>query len=87
MDRKVTITNSQGQKAIADVIRIFRVNDLNSDYIVYTFNQKYANNNIKDYVSKLRVENGNYYFDTIFDENEWEKVKNVVANLAQGGEQ
>ena len=62
MDRKVTITNSQGQKAIADIVKIFRVNELNSDYIVYTFNQKDASNNIKDYVSKLRVENGNYYF-------------------------
>ncbi len=86
MDRKVTITNSQGQKAIADIVKIFRVNELNSDYIVYTFNQKDASNNIKDYVSKLRVENGNYYFDTINDNEEWEKVKKVLIELCKGGE-
>ena len=86
MDRKVTITNSQGQKAIADIVRIFRVNDLQSDYVVYTFNQRDESNNIKDYVSKLKVENGSYYFDTIEDENEWEKVKNILTELCKGGE-
>ena len=86
MDRKVTITNSQGQKAIADIVKIFRVNDLQSDYVVYTFNQRDESNNIKDYVSKLKVENGSYYFDTIEDENEWEKVKNILTELCKGGE-
>ena len=86
MDRKVTITNSQGQRAVADIVKIFKVNDLNSDYVVYTFNQRDASNNIKDYVSKLRVENGNYYFDTINDETEWNKVKNIITDLCKGGE-
>ncbi|MBO6194993.1 MAG: DUF1292 domain-containing protein [Bacilli bacterium] len=85
MDRKVTITNSQGQKAIADIVTIFRVNDLNSEYVVYTFNQKDQNNNIKDYASKLRVENGVYYFDSIEDENEWERVKSIIIELGKGG--
>jgi uncharacterized protein YrzB (UPF0473 family) len=85
MDRKVTITNSQGQKAIADMITIFRSKELNSDYVVYTFNQRDANNNVKDYVSKLRLENGTYYFDTITDENEWNKVKNIIINLCKEG--
>ena len=80
MDGKVTITNSQGQKAIADIVTIFRVNDLNSDYIVYTFNQRDENNNIKDYASKLRIENGIYYFDSITDENEWKLVKEAIMN-------
>lgn len=86
MDRKVTITNAQGQKAVADIIKVFRVNELNSDYVVYTFNQKDANNNIKDYVSKLRAENGNYYFDTISDENEWLKVRDIIVELSEAGE-
>ena len=85
MDRKVTITNNKGQKAVADIITIFRIKDLNSDYIVYTFNQKDSNNNIKDYVSKLRFENGEYYFDSIIDNNEWEIVKNSIKMLGQGG--
>lgn len=86
MEKKVTITNSQGQKAVANIVTMFKLKDLNSDYVVYTFNQRDENNNIKDYVSKLRIENGVYYFDTITDESEWEKVKNVIIDLGKGGE-
>lgn len=86
MDRKVTITNPRGQKAIADIVTIFRIKSLNKDYIVYTFNQKDENNNVKDYVSRLRVENGIYYFDSIVDEIEWEKVKSVINKMIKGGE-
>lgn len=86
MDRKVTITNPQGQKAIADIVTVFRLKDINKDYIVYTFNQRDENNNIKDYVSRLRVENGIYYFDSIDDTAEWDKVKNAIDYMAKGGE-
>lgn len=85
MERKVTITNSKGQKIVADIITIFRIKDLNSDYIVYTFNQKDDKNNIKDYVSRLKLENGEYYFESIVDENEWNKVKSAIQKLGQGG--
>ena len=86
MNKKVVITNSQGQRAEATIIKTFRINDLNSDYVVYTFNQRDENNNIKDYASKLRVENGIYYFDTITDDAEWEKVKSTIVSLGKGGE-
>ena len=86
MDRKVTITNSRGQQVVADIVTIFRIADLNSDYVVYTFNQSDGNGNIKDYVSKLRLENGEYFFDTISDDNEWDKVKNVISNLGKKGD-
>lgn len=85
MDRKVTITNSKGQQVVADIVTIFRITDLNSDYVVYTFNQSDGNGNIKDYVSRLRLENGEYFFDTISDDNEWDKVRNVISNLGKGG--
>jgi|P827metagenome_2_1110787.scaffolds.fasta_scaffold04877_4 uncharacterized protein YrzB (UPF0473 family) len=85
MDKKVTITNAKGQKVVADIITLFRVDELNSDYVIYTFNQKDENNNIKDYVSKIRVENGEYYFDTISDNNEWDKIKGVIQELEKGG--
>lgn len=86
MDKKVTITNPQGQQAVADVVKVFRIEALNNDYVVYTFNQKDENNNIKDYVSRLREENGVYYFDSIEDENEWNTVKNSVIEISKGGE-
>lgn len=84
MNKKVTITNSKGQSVVADIVTVFKLKDLNQDYVVYTFNQRGENNKIKDYVSRIRVENGEYYFDTISDNNEWEKVKAAVAKLEGG---
>lgn len=82
MDKKVIITNSEGRQVEADVITVFTLNDNNKDYIVYTFNEK-QNDDIKTYTSRIREENGEYYFDSITDENEWAKVRNVIIELAE----
>ncbi len=84
MDRKVLITNSQGQQVEADVITVFTLNENNKDYIVYTFNEK-KDDNTKTYTSRIREENGEYYFDSITDDNEWAKVKDVIVELASQG--
>ena len=84
MNNKVTIVNNKGQKVVADLITIFRLNETNQDYAIYTFNQKDENNNIKDYVSKVRVDNAEYYFDTITDDKEWEMVKSVISRMKEG---
>ena len=84
MDRKVTITNGKGQKVVADIVTVLRIKEFNSDYVVYTFNQKDASGNVKDYVSKLRLADGNYYFDSITDQNEWERVKNILIEYGRG---
>ena len=85
MDRKVTITNGKGQKVVANIVTVLRIKEFNSDYVVYTFNQKDASGNVKDYVSKLRLADGNYYFDSIKDQNEWERVKNILIEYGRGG--
>lgn len=84
MDNKVTIVNPKGQKVVADLIKVFRLEETNQDYAIYTFNQKDQDNKTKDYVSKVRVENGEYYFDTITDDNEWQLVKKAVSELEGG---
>lgn len=81
MDRKVLITNSQGQQLEADIVTIFTLNENKMDYIVYTFNEK-KDDNIKTYTSRVREENGEFYFDPITDDNEWLKVRNVIIELA-----
>ena len=85
MDRKVTITNGKGQRVVADIVTVLRIKEFNSDYVVYTFNQKDASGNVKDYVSKLRLADGNDYFDSIKDQNEWERVKNILIEYGRGG--
>lgn len=81
MDRKVLITNSQGQQLEADIVTVFTLNENKKDYIVYTFNEKNGDN-IKTYTSRIREENGEFYFDSITDDDEWMKVKNVIIELA-----
>jgi uncharacterized protein YrzB (UPF0473 family) len=81
MDKKVTIVNPKGQKVVADLIKVFNIKENDQDYAIYTFNQKDQNDKIKDYISRVRVENGEYYFDTITDDKEWEMVKNAVSKL------
>lgn len=81
MDKKVLITNSQGQQMQADVIMAFTLKDNNQNYIVYTFNEK-NNDNIKTYTSKIREENGEIYFDSIIDDEEWKKVREAILNEA-----
>lgn len=84
MENKVTIVNPKGQKVVADLLNVFRLEETNQDYAIYTFNQKDQNENIKDYVSRIRVENGEYYFDTITDEKEWEIVKETISKIEKG---
>ncbi len=84
MENKVTIVNPKGQKVTADLITVFRLEETNQDYAVYTFNQKGQDNNIKDYVSRVRIENGEYYFDTITDDKEWEMVRDTISKIERG---
>ncbi len=79
MDNKVLITNSQGAQIQADVVTAFKLKNNNNKYIVYTFNEK-DNDNIKTYVSKIREENDDIYFDSITDEEEWKMVREAIMN-------
>ena len=81
---KITIVNPKGQEVVADLISVFKINETNNEYVLYTFNQKDENNKVKDYVSRLRIENGKSYFDTIVDDSEWEMVKKAIEDLKEG---
>lgn len=82
MNKKIEITNSLGQKVEADIITVFKVNDTNKDYIVYTFNEKVNDNEYKTYTSRLRETDGRYFLDTISDEAEWQKVTDIIIKIA-----
>lgn len=79
MDKKVLITNSSGAQVSADVVMAFKLNNNNQKYIVYTFNER-DNDNIKTYVSKIREENGEIYFDSIKDDDEWKMVREAILD-------
>ena len=81
MNRKITITNAEGQKVSANVVSIISVNSLKNDYIIYTFDKKDEQNRTKDYVSRIKLENGEYILESINDNDEWSKIKEIILNM------
>ena len=77
MSKKVLITNAKGQQIEADVVTAFTLKENNKDYIVYTFGEKNGDAS-KLYISRIREENGQYFFDAISDDSEWAKVQEVI---------
>lgn len=77
MNKKVLITNAKGQKIEADVVTAFTLKENNKDYVVYTFGEKNGDAS-KLYTSRIREENGQYFFDAISDDSEWAKVQEVI---------
>ena len=80
MNKTITITNEQGQKVVADIVSIINISSLDQEYVIYTFNKKDEQGNIKDYVSKIKEENGKYVLEQIEDIEEWNKVKEMILN-------
>lgn len=80
MNKTITITNEQGQKVVADIVSIINISSLDQEYVIYTFNKKDEQGNIKDYISKIKEENGKYVLEQIEDIEEWNKVKEMVLN-------
>lgn len=80
MNKTITITNDKGQKVVADIISIINISSLDSEYIIYTFNKKDENGNIKDYVSKIKQAGDKYILEQIEDMEEWNKVKEMILN-------
>ena len=77
MNKKVLITNAKGQQIEADVVTAFTLKENNKDYIVYTFGEKNGDAS-KLYTSRIREENGQYFFDAISDDEELAKVQEVI---------
>ena len=80
MNKTITITNDKGQKVVADIVSIINISSLDSEYIIYTFNKKDENGNIKDYVSKIKQDGDKYILEQIEDMEEWNKVKELILN-------
>ena len=80
MNKTITITNDKGQKVIADIVSIVNISSLDTEYIIYTFNKKDESGNIKDYVSRIKEEDGKYVLEQIEDPEEWNKVKEMILN-------
>ena len=77
MEEKLTVKTRDGQTWEIYVIMEFQVENYPDDYIAYTFGEKNGDAS-KLYTSRIREENGQYFFDAISDDEEWAKVQEVI---------
>lgn len=84
-DKKImTITAEDGSIDQVEIIVAFEFTDLKKEYVVYTKNEVDANDNVTIYISSvLGVENGEAILGGIDTDEEWERIKNVLRELAK----
>ena len=64
-----------------DVELISILENDNKKYIVYSKGEKQKSGNIILYISRLKVSNGKYIIENIYDDNEWESLKSLLSSL------
>lgn len=84
-EKKVmTITAEDGSIDQVEIIVAFEFTDLNKEYVVYTKNEVDANDNVTLYISSVvGVENGEAILGGIDTDEEWDRIKNVLRELAK----
>ena len=74
-----------GVEKEAEIIAVFKLEENGKDYILYTFNER-QDENIKILASVFTKEEEGYVFENIKTDEEWEKVKEVIKELAKKGD-
>lgn len=84
-DKKIiTITSEDGSIDQVELIVAFEFTDLKKEYVVYTKNEIDDNDNVTIYISSvLGDENGETILGGIDTDEEWERIKEVLRELAK----
>lgn len=84
MEKKaMSIVSEDGSVEEVEVIVAFEFKDNKKEYVVYTKNEKDENGNITVYVSNVNRETGKPRLLGVDDENEWNRIKDVLRELAK----
>lgn len=84
IEKKVmTIVANDGSIEEVEVIFAFEFKDNKKEYVVYTKNEEDDNGNITVYVSNVNRETGEPRLFGVEDENEWNRIKDVLRELAK----
>ena len=66
------------------IIKIFRDDSNNINYIIYTDGTKDANGELEIYASRYILENNNYILADIENEYEWNLIDNMLESMNKG---
>lgn len=81
--KMMSIVAEDGSIEEYEVILAFEFKDTQKEYVIYTKNEKDENENITVYVSHVDRSNGEPRLLGVEDEEEWNKVKDVLRELSK----
>ena len=81
--KMMTIVKEDGTKEEVNVVLAFEFKDTGKEYVVYTKNEKDENENVTVYVSNVDRSSGEPKLLGIDDEEEWNRVKDVLRELSK----
>ena len=82
----IKIKRANGNIEEAEILLFFRLEEEGQEYIVYTFNEQ-EDDLVTVYTSKYIKTENNIYLEEVTDEEEWEKIKDVMRRaITEDGE-
>ena len=81
--RLLSIVSEDGTVEEVEVILAFEFKDNKKEYVIYTKNEKDENDNVTVYVSNVDRSSGEPKLMGIDDEEEWNRIKDVLRELSK----
>ena len=82
--KMMSIIAEDGSTEEVEVILAFEFKDNKKEYVIYTKNEKDENGNVTVYVSNIDRSSGEPKLGGIDDEEEWNRIKDVLRELSKG---
>ena len=79
----MTIIAQDGTEEEVEVIIAFKFKDTNKEYIIYTKNERDDKGLITVHISNVDRSSGNTKLYGVDDENEWNRIKDVLRELSK----
>ena len=84
MEKKMmSIVAEDGSVEEVEVILAFEFKDTKKEYVIYTKNEEDENDNVTAYVSHVDRSSGEPKLMGIDDDEEWNRVKDVLRELSK----
>ena len=82
-NKVLTLTHEDGTKEEVELLLSFKFNDNNKEYVIYTKNETDENGNVTIYVSNVTRVMDDVVLNTISDDNEWSRIKDLLRELSK----
>lgn len=82
--KMMKIVAEDGSTEEVEVVFAFEFKDNKKEYVIYTKNERDDDNNITIYVSHVDRSSGNPKLLGVDSEEEWNRIKDVLRELAKG---